>query len=130
MSFILSCDFIGILEQKVEMLSKVINLNLLVVYKQRQLNYVIRCCCCVQQCVNASLTLCEMIRLSRENTQDSYQSSSDPNQQQTDSAPLHAKLESKDTIERLLNNVFSSENPSNGLVISGLSVLLVILTDK
>lgn len=73
----------------------------------------------LQQCVNASLTLCEMIRLSRE----AYQQMSDP-------TPLDAVLEGKDMIQRLLGNIFASEVPSNVLVVSGISVLLVILREK
>lgn len=48
----------------------------------------------------------------------------------SDPTPLHTVLEGKDMIERLLNNVFTSESPSNVLVVSGVSILLVILRDK
>jgi len=77
----------------------------------------------LQQCVNASLALCEMIRLSRKMCHTSGTSDSTPH-------PLNTLMESKDLIEQLLNNVFASEKPSNTLVISGVSVLLMILRDE
>lgn len=59
-----------------------------------------------------------MIRLSRESNQ------------MSNPAPLHDVLESKDTIERLLGNMFSSESPSDVVVVNGISVLLTILRDR
>ena len=71
----------------------------------------------LQQCFNASNTLCEMIRISRE----AYQVSNP--------TPLHEVLESREVIDRLLRNMFSSETPSDVVVINGVSVLLTILRD-
>lgn len=71
-----------------------------------------------QQCVNAALTLCEMICISRKSFQ-----LSNP-------APLHDLLESKPIVERLLLNMFSSENPSDVVVINGISVLLTLLRER
>ncbi len=59
-----------------------------------------------------------MIRLSRE----SYQLANP--------APLHEALENKQIIERLLQNMFSSETPSDVVIINGISVLLTILRER
>ena len=59
-----------------------------------------------------------MIRISRE----TYQLSNP--------APLHDVLESKETIQRLLENMFSTEAPSDVVVINGIAVLLTILRER
>lgn len=71
-----------------------------------------------EQCVNSALALCEMIRLSRECHQLSRP------------APLHQILESKETIERLLRNMFQSETPPDVVIVNGISVLLTVLKDN
>ena len=45
-------------------------------------------------------------------------------------APLHDTLESKEIAQRLLRNMFSSETPSDVVVINGISVLLTMLRDR
>ena len=45
-------------------------------------------------------------------------------------APLHEILESKEIVQRLLRNIFSSESPSDVVVVNGISVLLTMLREK
>lgn len=45
-------------------------------------------------------------------------------------APLYEILESKEIVERLLKNMFSSELPTDVVVVNGISVLLTILRDR
>lgn len=72
----------------------------------------------MQQCANSALTLCEMIRVSRE----CYQLAKP--------APLHEILESKEIVERLLKNIFSAESPSDVVIVNGITVLLTMLRDR
>lgn len=45
-------------------------------------------------------------------------------------APLHEVLESRETVQRLLNNMFSVEAPSDVVVVNGIAVLLNMLRER
>ncbi|XP_064396518.1 serine/threonine-protein phosphatase 6 regulatory subunit 3-like isoform X2 [Halichondria panicea] len=71
-----------------------------------------------EYCANASQALCDMFVLSRE----SYQ--------KANPAPLLDTLESEETLQRLLDNMFSSETPKDVVIVNGISVLLTALEKR
>ena len=74
-----------------------------------------------QQHSNASQSLCDIIRLSREQVIQ-VQDSPEPDQ-------LLATLEKQETIEQLLSNMLEGEqNPS--VIVSGIQVLLTLLEPR
>ncbi|XP_013364694.1 PREDICTED: serine/threonine-protein phosphatase 6 regulatory subunit 1 isoform X1 [Chinchilla lanigera] len=70
---------------------------------------------------NASQSLCDIIRLSREQMMQG-QDSPEPDQ-------LLATLEKQETIEQLLSNMFEGE-PSQSVLVSGIQVLLTLLEPR
>uniref|UniRef100_H3CMQ7 Protein phosphatase 6 regulatory subunit 2 n=1 Tax=Tetraodon nigroviridis TaxID=99883 RepID=H3CMQ7_TETNG len=67
---------------------------------------------------NASQTLCDIIRLSRDQA-NQLQELSQPD-------PLLAVLESQESVEQLLQNMYSAEG-TDGCIVSGIQVLLTLL---
>jgi hypothetical protein len=68
-----------------------------------------------KQCANASQTLCDMIRISRESAQ------------MAGPTPLLETLESDMTMKKLLENMFCSDTPSDVVIVGGVSVLLTAI---
>ncbi|XP_019861189.1 PREDICTED: serine/threonine-protein phosphatase 6 regulatory subunit 3-like [Amphimedon queenslandica] len=72
----------------------------------------------VDQCVNSSQALCDILRISRESAQ------------MSGPGPLLKTLENEETIKRLLDNMFSVDDPPDWVIINGTYVLLTALEKR